>query len=560
MKKMVSLLVCLALLMALPMVGALADGERSADKIVVLYTNDVHCGINADEKTLGYADLAQYKSAIKGLTPYVTTVDCGDAVQGEAIGTLSKGSYIIEIMNSVGYDVCTLGNHEFDYGMPQLMALIGQSNAKYVCCNFTDATGDLLLDPYTIIDYDGLQIAYLGVVTPYTFTSSSPRNFMNDAGEFIYGFGQGEDGKALIAAVQKAADDARAEGADYVVAVAHLGYAEGAPMYSSVNVIQNTTGIDVVLDAHTHSVIPGSVYQNKDGKDVLLTSTGTKLAHIGQLVIDTKGTSDVSDDMMTSSLIDNAALAAVSGTIATIESGYADMLNAVVATTDVDLSILAENGNRLVRCRETNIGDLCADAFRVVSGADIAVVNGGGVRAGIKKGEVTYGAIFAVHPFGNTLCVVEATGRQILDALELAVSKTESVSETEKGATGESGGFLQVSGIKMTVDASIPTPVVRDEQNMFQAVEGERRVKEVLVLDGATGEYAPIDPDKTYALASTNYTIKLMGDGCNLFAQNTLLQDDVMLDNQVLITYITDFLGGHIGEEYAAPAWRIIIQ
>ena len=204
-----------------------------------------------------------------------------------------------------------------------------------------------------------------------------------------------------------------------------------------------------------------------------------------------------------------------------------------------DLTAVDSEGKpiRIIRSQETNLGDLCADAYRLVSGADIGVVNGGGIRAAIPAGDITFEQIISVHPFGNAMCVVEATGQQILDALEKSVSKL----------PDENGGFLHVSGLTFTVDMSVPSTVVVDDKGNFVEVSGERRVKDVKV----GGE--DIDPAKTYTLASHNYMLKSGGDGFNMFINDKLLQDEVMLDNQVLITYITENLGGVIGEEYAEP-------
>ena len=228
--------------------------------------------------------------------------------------------------------------------------------------------------------------------------------------------------------------------------------------------------------------------------------------------------------------------------VAGIKEEYAELAQTVVAKTDVDLTIVDptltdSEGKplRIVRSQETNLGDLCADAYRAMSGADIAFVNGGGIRTSIPAGDITYEQIISVHPFGNAMCVVEATGQEILDALEMSARKLPS----------ENGGFLQVSGISFDIDMSVEPTVVTDDKGLFVEVSGDRRIKNVKVGD------APIDPDATYTLASHNYMLKESGDGINMFADNVLLQDSVLLDNQVLIKYITEYLGGVVGAEYA---------
>ena len=493
--------------------------------IVILYTNDVHCGV---DDNLGYAGLATVKNALEAQGKHVVLVDNGDAVQGDTIGTLSNGEYIIDIMNEIGYDVATPGNHEFDYGMDQFFALTEQANFPYVSANFVDNDGNTVLDPYVIKDVAGVKIAFVGISTPKTITTSTPKYFQDDNGNYIYAFQQDETGEKLYAAVQSAVDAARAEGAQFVIALAHLGIEEDCSPWTSSEVIVNTTGIDAVLDGHSHSLIQGEKVKNKDGAEVLLSSTETKLAYIGCLTIKDDGS------MSTTLISDNGMKDFIGG----IQEEFEELVNTVVASTDVDLIIKdPASGERIVRVSETNLGDLCADAYRAMSGADVAIVNGGGVRADIPAGDITYGQIIAVHPFGNEMCVVECTGQEILDALELGCSKL----------PAESGGFLHVSGMTYTIDLNVESTVKLDENGMFVEVEGERRVKDVTV----GGE--PLDPDKTYTLASHNYKLKDCGDGYSMFADNLFLQDSVMIDNQVLINYIVDVLGGTVGEEYADP-------
>ena len=242
------------------------------------------------------------------------------------------------------------------------------------------------------------------------------------------------------------------------------------------------------------------------------------------------------DGTITAALINDGG---VGETLDTIKAGYEEMVNTVVASTKVPLCIYdpADPSIRLVRRQETNLGDLCADAYRAMSGAEIAFVNGGGIRVDIPAGDITYGQIIAVHPFGNEMCVIEATGQQILDALELGAMNT----------PGESGGFLQVSGLTYEIDLSVPSSVQQDENKMFTGVAGDYRVKNVMV-----GE-EPLDLTRTYTLASHNYMLKSAGDGYAMFQGCKLLQDSVMIDNQVLINYIVDVLGGVVGEEYSDP-------
>ena len=498
--------------------------------IVILYVNDVHCGI---DDNLGYQDLMTVKNAYEALGHTVVLVDNGDAVQGDTVGTLSKGEYIINIMNEAGFAVATPGNHEFDYGMDRFFELVEMADFPYVSCNFANADGTAVFDAYKILDIDGVKVAFVGVSTPKTLTTSTPKYFMNDAGEFIYNFCQDETGEKLYTQVQNAVDAAKAEGAQIVVAMSHLGTEADCSPWMSSELILNTNGIDVVLDGHSHSVWEEEHMQNKDGADVILTSTGTKLANIGVMTISNDGS--IHTGLVSDTAVSGTSMKSV---ISDIETQYEELVNQVVAHTDVDLCIKdPATGERMVRTQETNLGDLCADAYRAMSGADIAVVNGGGVRDTIVAGDITYGSIIKVHPFGNSMCVVECTGEEIYQALEMSAHSL----------PAEFGGFLQVSGITFTIDLSVESPVVLDDSKMFVKCEGDARVKDIMVGD------EPLDLTKTYTLACHDYKLKNMGDGYTMFADNVFLQDSVMIDNQVLMNYIIDVLGGNVSEDYSDP-------
>jgi len=318
-----------------------------------------------------------------------------------------------------------------------------------------------------------------------------------------------------------------------VVVLTHLGINAASVPFTSDDLIANTTGIDAVLDGHSHSVLEEELVKNAAGEDVILSSTGTKLQNLGALTISPEG--ELSAALHSEVIFQDADTAAY---IATIKAQYAETLETVIGTCDFDLCISdPATGARLVRSGETNLGDLCADAYRTVSGADVALINGGGVRADIPAGDFTYEDALTVHPFGNAMCVVEVTGQQILDALEMGARKYPE----------ESGGFWQVSGLTYVVDASIASSVVLDEEGLFVSVDGDYRVKDVVVGD------SPLDLAASYTLAGNNYHIKSFGDGMAMFEGATMILDETMLDNQVLISYIRDVLGGVIPADYEDP-------
>ena len=544
----------IALVMAIALVSVTmlfaqgaAEALEAQKDIVVLYTNDVHCAI---DNNIGYAGLASYKAEMEK-DNFVVLVDAGDAIQGDTIGTVSKGEYLVDIMNEVGYDFCVLGNHEFDYGTDVLASLLEKADAQYLnsTITYTGKGTNLLAStvPYVIERYGYLDVAFIDVSTPESITKSTPRYFM-EGDEFVYDFAAGED---LYKTVQSVVDEVKEKGADIVIVISHLGVEEGSEPNRATDLIANTTGIDAVIDGHSHTTAPCELVANKSGKKVVYTQTGTKLNNIGKLTISKDGS--IKAELVSEAEKDAEVTAFIEG----LKGEYESLVNTVVAHTAVELSITDENGVRAVRNRETAIGDLCADAYRAVADTDIAFVNGGGIRATIKKGDITTANMISVHPYGNYLCSCYATGAEILDALEHSVANTQAIAAQDGKAVGESGGFLQVSGLKFTIDTSVPSSVKKEDKGLFVAVEGERKVKDVYVEKD--GEWTPIDPEATYTVACHNYMLQDMGDGYTMFADNQYILDNVMLDNQVIITYICDFLGGNVGEEYSAPQGRITI-
>ena len=519
--------------------------ETESKGVVILHTNDVHCGFEADDSSFGVADLAAYKAHLEDEGYDVILVDAGDFVQGGVIGTLSDGEYPMQIMNELGYDVAVPGNHEFDYGMDTFFKLTGEAEFPYLSVNFTDLrTDEKPFQAYTIIDAEQYRIAFIGLTTPETLTSSRPSNFQDEDGNFIYGFLGSDDGTALYTAVQNAIDAAYADGADYVFAIGHMGDYVYDDRWSSIAVFEHVSGLTGFIDGHSHSEIIGEGW-DKSGNDVWLTSTGTKLHTIGQITITPERQVNcelISKDDYAVSTDENSAeykaYQKMSDFIAGIDEQYNELAGTVVARTDVELTVNdPETGERAVRNSETNLGDLCADAYRVKTGADIGLINGGGVRANIAAGDITYGNIIDVQPFGNSLCVVEATGQQILDCLEMGAVH----------APEENGGFMQVSGLSYTVNTYIPSSVTTDENGNFTGVDGEYRVKNVLV----NGE--PLDLEKVYTVASHNYLLFNGGDGMSMFKDCNMIAKEIALDNQALIDYITEDLGGTVGEEYSDP-------
>ncbi len=541
MKKKHLRLLSLALMLTLVLcpVTAEADTTSAVNKndIVILYDNDVHCNVE------GYEDMAALKKEMQSQSRYVSVVSCGDYLQGDVIGAISKGKAIVSIMNEVGYDVVTLGNHEFDYGVKRLKNLMKSLNATVTSSNFVKKkTGSPVFSSYTIKKYGKKKVAFVGITTPESFTSSTPDYFKNSNGKLIYGFCGDSSGKLLAKQVQEAVDEAREEGADYVVALSHLGTEGVTAQWSAQKLIQNTSGIDAVLDGHSHSTIESMKVKNKNGKKITLSSTGTKFANIGRLVISKTGS--ISTMLYPIDEEHQYADEAAKTYIDSVTSKYDKRLEKVIGSTEIGLTMLNADGSRAIRSAETNLGDFCTDAFRYAMEADIAIINGGGIRSDIKAGEITYRDLISVFPWNNEVSVIEVTGQQLKDALELGA----------KNYPEENGGFMQVSGIKYTIDASVPSSVVIAESTaMFEKVDGAYRVKNIKVWNSKKAAYEPLKLKKTYRLAGINYTLRKNGDGFTMFDGCKLIKDSTMIDTQTLSVYLTDVLGGVVGEEYSDP-------
>ena len=561
--KFLSLFLVLAMVCSLFGTAMAAEGTTQADgDVVVLYTNDVHTYIDnnvgeGNENGLTYSKVAGYKDSLDN----ALLVDAGDHIQGTAYGSMDKGATIIELMNAAGYDVATLGNHEFDYDMEGALAAIEAADFPYVSCNFyheeNGVKGDNVLDSYVVFEVNGVKIAFVGITTPESFTKSTPAYFQDDAGNYIYGIAGGEDGSELYEAVQAAIDAASAE-ADYVIGLGHLGVDPSSKPWTSEEVIANTTGLDAFIDGHSQTTIPMEEVTDKDGNTVVLTQTGSYLNALGQMTISADGT-------ITTQLLTGEDLADVTpdADVKAIEDAWISEINTelgqVIGRIDDTLTNYAEDGTtRLVRKQETNTGDFAADALYYLFDnmgldVDVAVMNGGGIRNTSTTGDISYLTCKEIHTFGNVACLQTVTGQQILDALEWGAKDV-----TADGAV-ENGGFLQVSGLTYTIDTSIPSTVQQDDIGVWTGgPTGEYRVTDVQVLNNETGAYEPLDLTASYNLAGYNYTLRDLGDGFAMFEGAVNVLDYVMEDYMVLANYVQSFENGVV-TGYAEPAGRITI-
>ncbi len=542
---------------------AAAAGTEQDGAVTILYTNDIHTYIDnnvgeGNENGLTYSRVAGYRASLED----VLLVDAGDAIQGTAYGSMDDGETIVELMNAAGYDAATLGNHEFDYGMEGCLAAIEWANFPYVSCNFyheeNGVPGENVLDSYVVLETGGVKIAFVGITTPESFTKSTPAYFQDDAGNYIYGIAGGEDGSGLYEAVQDAVDAASAE-ADYVIALGHLGVDLSSQPWTSREVIANTTGLDAFIDGHSHTTIPMEEVADKDGNTVVLTQTGSYLDALGQMTISADGS--ITTELLTGE--DLAGVTPDAGVKAIEDAWIAEInteLGQVIGSTADVLTNYDAAGNRLVRKQETNTGDFAADALYYLFDSmgldvDVAVMNGGGIRNTSTTGDISYLTCKEIHTFGNVACLQTVTGQQILDALEWGAKDVAPAGEPAV----ENGGFLHVSGLKYTIDASVPSTVQQDSKGVWTGgPTGEYRVKNVQVLNSETGTYEPLDLNASYNLAGYNYTLRDLGDGFAMFDGAVNVLDYVMEDYMVLANYVQSFENGVV-TGYAQPAGRITI-
>lgn len=485
---------------------------KQRNSIVILYENDVHCDIE------NYAKLAGLRDAISD-TAYVGLVSSGDFLQGGAIGKIKCGAYIVDIMKNMHYDAVTLGNHEFDIGLPKLLELLSSFNAPIVCANLYDADSNYVYLPYTICEYGERKVGFVGVLTPETETISSS--------SFKEGLCTLNKDK-MFQLVQQAVDETREKGCDYVVLLSHIGEKSNNGHKTSHDLVAATTGIDVVLDGHSHSKILCDTVMNAKGQPVYISQTGTWLENVGQLVI-------TKDGNFFFKLIPSKDIPYVNKEVAKVTKmvdSIADVeFGPTVYHTDYTLAINDENGNRIIRNTETNAGDIVTDALRYMMDADMAFVNGGGIRKYIKKGDFKGRQIADMLSFDNTVVKIEATGATILEMLE----------KTTHGLPKESGDFPHVSNIRFTVH------VVNGGNNYISSVKVRQ----------PDGSYAPIDPNAKYTVATSDYCARK--GFLNVFNNCPILKETNELYYIALVDYVSNVLGGNIPSQYAESQGRMTV-
>ena len=577
MRKTFAILLALMLVFSLAVPAAATQTQPSED-IAILYTNDVHTYIDGP---LSYDVIAAVKSELRKQYKYVLLVDAGDHVQGTAYGSMDKGETVIKLMNAAGYDLATLGNHEFDYGMEGCQQIQQWAEFPYVSCNFYEEAdgvrGENVLPSYQIFELGQEKLAIVGITTPESFTKSTPAYFQDENGNYIYGISGGEDGAALYADVQAAIDQAVADGATKVIALGHLGDDKASQPWTSEETIANVSGLTAFIDGHSHSTVKGKEVADKDGNNVMLSQTGQYFDRIGLMVISAE-TGEVSTDFIEYEEIletvmgedgnpvkdeDGNEVTEVVGyklvsdlytgaewcsdaSVASIKDAWMkkidEQLGTVIGSTALTLDNYASDETRLVRSQETNTGDFAADALYYLFDSmdmdvDVAIMNGGGVRNTAITGDISYQTCKSIHTFGNVACLQTITGQQLLDALEWGARTA--------GTGEECGGFLQVSGITYKIDTEWPDSTQKDDKGVWiGAPTGGYRVHDVKVYNKETGAWDDLDLTAKYNLAGYNYTLRDLGDGFSMFDGAVNVLDYVMEDYMVLANYVQGFEDG----------------
>ena len=531
MRKFLSVLLAMAMVLSLTVTSFAADTAADAKaemagKTVILHTNDVHGAVE------GYAYIAQLKADYEAKGAEVILVDAGDFSQGTTYVSSTKGADAVTMMNAAGYDVVTLGNHEFDYGYAQLKENMSKAKFKVVCADVFNEDGTPIFDAsYTYTTKSGVKVGFFGMETPETQTKANPA--------LIKGltFATGD-------AFTKATADqvAALKDADVVICLAHLGIdAESAP-YRSTDLYAAVKGIDFIVDGHSHTVM------TKGEKGEPIQSTGTAFANIGVIVID-----DASKKIESNSLFeikeDTAKDATVAAAAKTIVDRVDKEYGVVFAKSEVTLNgAKAPNGNR---DSETNNGDLITDAmlWKVMQNKEgltvdadhvVAITNGGGIRAAIKPGDVTKKDINTVLPFGNTVAVIYVTGAELLEALEASTYSL------------PVGGFPQVAGINFTLSTAVAYDA-NAETYPASTYYGPKSINRVTINSINGKEFKA---DDTYAVVTNNF-VAGGGDTYYAFAAASAQFDTGIPLDEAVMEYVTKELKGVIGEQYAAPQGRI---
>ena len=541
MRKVLALLLSVVMTLTLLVSSAWADEPKPLDgKTVILHTNDVHGSIEL------YAKVAAMKGDYEAQGAQVILADAGDYSQGTVYVSVNKGKDAVTMMNAAGYDVATIGNHEFDYGYAQLKSNLNSAGFKVVCANVLQ-DGSPVFDAYTMINKGGVQVAFVGVETPEAQTKANPA--------LIQGltFLAGDE---MYAAVQTQVDAARTAGADIVIVLTHLGVDSSSEPNTSYDLYKKVNGIDFIIDGHSHTVMT----KGPEGEPI--QSTGTALNNIGVITIDNATKKIESNELIPiwhTEEVDGKEVPVYDYTKsdATVANAAKDIIDPIDADYDqkfaesaVDLNGAKAPGNRT---EETNLGDLITDAMMwaiktKAPGVDmnnaVAITNGGGIRAAIAKGDITKKDVNTVLPFGNTLAVVYVKGSELLEALEVSTYCTPK----------SLGGFPQFAGMEVELNTACEYDA-NDTTYPGSTYFGPKSINRITIK---TVNGKAFDKDATYAVITNNF-LAAGGDTYYAFAAAQTQFDTGLPLDEILMEYITVELNGVVTDKYAAPQGRLTI-
>ena len=541
MRKVLALLLSVVMTLTLLVSSAWADEPKPLDgKTVILHTNDVHGSIEL------YAKVAAMKGDYEAQGAQVILADAGDYSQGTVYVSVNKGKDAVTMMNAAGYDVATIGNHEFDYGYAQLKSNLDSAVFKVVCANVLQ-DGSPVFDAYTMINKGGVQVAFVGVETPEAQTKANPALIQGLT--FLAG-------NEMYAAVQAQVDAAKTAGADIVIVLAHLGVDSSSEPNTSYDLYKKVNGIDFIIDGHSHTVMT----KGPEGEPI--QSTGTALNNIGVITIDNATKKIESNELIPiwhTEEVDGKEVTVYDytksdETVANAAKAIIDPIDAdydqKFAESAVDLNGAKAPGNRT---EETNLGDLITDAMMwaiktKAPGVDmnnaVAITNGGGIRAAIAKGDITKKDVNTVLPFGNTLAVVYVKGSELLEALEVSTYCTPK----------SLGGFPQFAGMEVELNTACEYDA-NDTTYPGSTYFGPKSINRITIK---TVNGKAFDKDATYAVITNNF-LAAGGDTYYAFAAAQTQFDTGLPLDEILMEYITVELNGVVTDKYAAPQGRLTI-
>lgn len=529
------LAVCLAVTM-IPMFSFAAETDGNAglnDDITVIYSSDINGGVDTN---IGLAGMAAYVNEMKTKSRYVELVDAGNALSGTVLASISKGEYVVEALNAAGYSIAVPGAGEFSYGVDSLIGSLAKAaDYRYISCNFTNtSTGQTVFKPYKLASYGDTKVAYVGISDP-DILARYESYFKNSDGSYAYSFADGNNGKDLYASVQAAIDTAKAEGAQYVIAIGSLRDAEDQA-YTAKSIIENTSGINAFINSNSGKASSGEQVKTKDGMYALLTSPGEGTKNIGVLTLSAAGKT-VSSQLISSYKLKDIK---TKDAIDALTKEYSGDLNEAFATTSSRLAATNGSGVRIVESSETNLGDLTADAYRAVTGADVAFVEASEIKTDIAVGGMNHNDVIRALPGNKNISVAKVSGFDLMDALEMSA----------RLYPNRNSGFLQVSGVTFDIQETIIPSVTVDGLGNFVSVDDDYRVTNVMV----NGK--ELDLMGTYTVAGTNDLLNGK-TGYTMLTNGPLTKANVAVDNQALTTFIINNLNGIVGGAYSKSQVRI---